>query len=101
MSLLLKRFKFYLVIILGVIFLSLGGYTYYLGWRVKQLKNTNVQLSADLNASTNQIKILTEREVNNKLMEAEYEKLRTELSNKENGPVADVLRFAVDADVMH
>lgn len=83
------------------------GYIGYLNYRVislkadnKELTTANAQLTVDLQASQNQVFVLAERETQNKDIEAKYDKLRRELKNKQNGPVADVLRFAIDADVV-
>lgn len=78
-----------------------------LGWQNKDLKadklaltQKNTQLAADLQTSKDQVKALNDREIENKKNEARYEKAVKELKGKKNGPVADVLRSAVGADLV-
>lgn len=99
--------KPYLLPAFGVVAVIILVYIGLLKWEIsglekdnKELKSEKEQLQVDLTASENQIQALAERETQNKLIEANYEKLRAELKNKKNGPVADVLRFAIDADIV-
>lgn len=93
--------------IAAVVGVALVAYVGFLKWDNARLdkKNTdlvleNKQLATDLATRDETIASLEERATKSKQIEADYEKIRKELKGKTNGPVADVLRHAVDAGLV-
>ena len=74
---------------------------------IQHLQKENKQLTLDLVtaksllvASENQVIELSVRDQKKTQVENNYEKNKSELKNKKNGPVADVLRYAIDTDLV-
>lgn len=74
---------------------------------IQHLQKENKQLTLDLVttksllvASENQVIELSVRDQKKTQVENSYEKNKSELKNKKNGPVADVLRYAIDTDLV-
>lgn len=79
----------------------------YQQWTISDLKHDKKELETQVGNLKmdklfyqSQIAALSTRETENKKIEAKYETLVKELKGKNNGPVADVLRHAIAADVV-
>lgn len=66
----------------------------------KTLQAEKAQLTVDLAFSKNQTQALIERETSNDEIRKNANQARSSLRNLQNGDVADVLRRAVDVDVV-
>lgn len=87
-----------LALVLYIGYLNINNYI--LSSENETLTLDNKQLATDLATRDETIASLEERATKSKQIEADYEKIRKELKGKTNGPVADVLRHAVDADLV-
>jgi Na+/melibiose symporter-like transporter len=95
------KIAFYFGIALIILVLALFGYNQYLDWRNRDLKQTNVELSADSSADyeyVKEYKIVVEQEKQaNEAVQAAVERNPEWASEPLPGDVADLLRQHPDA----
>lgn len=97
----------YLSIAAVIAIVAALGYVGYLEWRVSDLKSDKAalekslaQAEADIEARDNQILVLGERETKLNQMEKHYAQSLQDLAKLQSGPVAPVLRYAIEHDRM-